>query len=121
IVLLAIMGPQLIGEANPPPSPLPPAAGRPAARAVLVVLDALRLDAARNEKLMPNLVAAASYGGWGVARAQSPVPSTIAGITTFITGHVPGPASFLLDFGAPTAPDGGLLQLLQSSGRRTFV
>ncbi|HEV7302305.1 MAG TPA: alkaline phosphatase family protein [Tepidisphaeraceae bacterium] len=122
VVLLAALGPLLIQDGSPRlPTSVPQVESERATRVALVVIDALRLDAARDPARMPNLHALAERHAWGIARVEAAVPSTIAGITTFITGRVPGPTSFLLDFGAPVAADGGVLQAFRDSGRDTFV
>ncbi len=102
------------------PTPLPPAGDR-ADRVLLVVIDALREDTAKDEAVMPNLARLARDGGRGIAMVESAVPSTVAGIRAIATGAVPAPASFLEDFGARPENDGGLFEIVRESGGRSFV
>jgi hypothetical protein len=94
--------------------PLPP-------RVLLVVIDALRVDAAQDGRLMPNLHRVAGGGASGAAIVESWIPSTVAGIRTIAEGVVPPPASFLHDFGTRRAPSGGIFEALSSAGLRSFA
>jgi hypothetical protein len=97
-----------------------PAASAPA-RVVLIVLDAVRDDLARDGDVMPRLVALRRAGSGGTAMVESLVPSTVAGIRVLATGQVPAPASFVEDFGARPAPHGGMFEALRKRGGRVFV
>jgi hypothetical protein len=104
---------------EPPPQlfsqePSPP-------RVLLVVIDALRVDASEDGRLMPNLHRMAGGGASGVAIVESWIPSTVAGIRTIAEGIVPPPASFLHDFGTSRAPSGGIFEPLSSAGLRAFA
>ena len=80
-------------------------------RVLIVVIDALRVDAATR---MPNL---RRLRGQGTARVESWIPSTVAGVRSIVEGSVPSPASFLQDFGtARPARQGGIFE-----GRRSFA
>jgi len=86
-----------------------------------VVIDALRRDRAADPALMPHLNRLAREGGRGMARVESWIPSTVAGIRAIVEGAVPPPASFLQDFGASPARDGGIFAAAQRAGLRTFA
>jgi hypothetical protein len=80
-------------------------------RVLIVVIDALRADAAAQ---MPNL---SRLRGHGTARVESWIPSTVAGVRSIVEGSVPPPASFLQDFGTMRpARRGGIFE-----GRHAFV
>ncbi|HEX6899671.1 MAG TPA: alkaline phosphatase family protein [Thermoanaerobaculia bacterium] len=116
VALLAMVyahGPALLGRTEPSP-----AMGRPEAPVLLVVIDALREDRSRDLRLMPNLNRLEARG---VARVESWIPSTVAGIRTIAEGTVPPPASFLEDFGASRSPAGGIFAAAKSAGLRTFA
>lgn len=103
------------------PSHLAPPQDRVASRLLLIVIDALRLDTARDTTVMPQLARLAERGGQGVAVVDAFVPSTVAGIRVIATGTVPAPASFLEDFGATSSRDGGIFSALRRGGKRSFV
>jgi hypothetical protein len=88
---------------------------------VLIVLDAVRDDLARDGEVMPRLAAFRRAGSGGTAMVESLVPSTVAGIRVLATGDVPAPASFVEDFGARPAPHGGMFEALRKRGGRAFV
>jgi Type I phosphodiesterase / nucleotide pyrophosphatase len=116
VALLAMVyahGPALLGRAE-----TSPVMGHPQAPVLLVVIDALREDRSRDPRLMPNLN---RLPGRGVARVESWIPSTVAGIRTIAEGTVPPPASFLQDFGASRSPTGGIFAAAKSAGLRTFA
>ena len=96
---------------------MPPSAP---ARVVLVVVDALPVRAT-TPAAMPRLARLAATGGRGLARVDSLVASTVAGVKVLATGRVPAPASFLQDFGAGAARDGGVFAEVRRAGRRSFV
>ncbi len=97
------------------------AAGGWAEQLVLVVIDGLRADAAFDPQQMPFLSQLAAQHGRATARVESLIPSSIAGIATITTGDIPPPISFLSDFGAAAAQQGGVLQAVAASGGRCFV
>lgn len=102
---------------GPPPVPAePPVRQAASGRVLLVVIDALREDASRDPRRMPRLVRLAREGGRGVARVESWIPSTVAGIRAIAEGTVPEPASFLHDFGATRSESGGIF-----AGPRAFA
>ena len=118
VALLAMVyahGPALLGRAETSPAP---ALGDSQGRILLVVIDALREDRSRDPRLMPNLN---GLEGRGVARVESWIPSTVAGIRTIVEGTVPPPASFLEDFGASRSHHGGIFAAAKSAGQRTFA
>ena len=93
------------------PFPLPsgpPVRQAASGRVLLVVIDALREEASRDPRRMPQLVRLAREGGRGVARVESWIPSTVAGIRAIAEGTVPEPASFLHDFGTTRSGNGGI-------------
>ncbi|HYO16279.1 MAG TPA: alkaline phosphatase family protein [Thermoanaerobaculia bacterium] len=90
-------------------------------RVLLVVIDALRVDAAQDGRLMPNLHRVAGGGASGAATVESWIPSTVAGIRALIEGAVPPPVSFLQDFGTGRAPSGGIFEALSLAGLRAFA
>ena len=102
---------------GPSPAPAePPVRQAASGRVLLVVIDALREDASRDPRRMPRLVRLAREGGRGVARVESWIPSTVAGIRAIAEGTVPEPASFLHDFGTTRSESGGIF-----AGPRAFA
>src|SRR5918993_296063 len=96
-------------------------AASPPRRAVLVVVDGLRVDTSSDPRVMPFLSELASRGGVATANVESLVPSTVAGISALAAGRVLPPGSFLHDFRSPAAPDGGVFAAVQRSGGQSFV
>lgn len=96
-------------------------AGVVASSVVVVVIDGLRLDAARDADLMPNLHRLSGQGQTSVAWVQSMVPSSLAGIVALSTGRVSPPGKFLFDFYAPSADHGGIFETLGRHGGKSFV
>lgn len=126
LVVVLANAPALFFPAEAPPAPVqtqasPASENQRATRALFVIIDALRLDIATNVKLMPNLHRLASSGAQGVARVETLVPSTVAGVRALAEGVVLPPAAFVHDFRAQPAETGGLLQAIAQSGARTFV
>lgn len=99
----------------------PPLTGPPARGAVLIVIDGLRVDTARNAEVMPCVAELAARGGSGTARVDAMVPSTIAGIVALAGGQVLPPGSFLNDFRGRPADDGGVFAAVAGAGGRSFV
>jgi predicted AlkP superfamily pyrophosphatase or phosphodiesterase len=124
VLLVAVLanGRVLFGSGASPrePSPQPLSRGK-GARVLLVVIDALRIDAAQDVRLMPNLHRVAVGGASGAATVESWIPSTVAGIRTIAEGTVPPPASFLHDFRSSRAPSGGIFEALSLAGLRSFA
>lgn len=116
VLLVAVLanGRLLFGPS--PVSPRPPARPAASGRVLLVVIDALREDVSRDPRRMPGLVRLAREGGRGVARVESWIPSTVAGIRAIAEGTVPEPASFLHDFGTSRSGSGGIF-----AGVRAFA
>ncbi len=92
-----------------------------ASRVILVVIDGLRTDMAADPDVMPFLCSLTADGGSATAHVESMIPSTIAGIVSLSTGHVPAPASFVFDFGSPAATAGGIFEAVADSGGECFV
>jgi hypothetical protein len=90
-------------------------------RVILVVIDGLRTDVAADPQVMPFLCSLTADGGHATAQVESMIPSTIAGIISLSTGHVPAPASFVFDFGSPAAKAGGIFEAVADSGGECFV
>lgn len=90
----------------------------PASRVLVVVIDALREDRIDG---MPHLASLARNGGRGTARVEALVPSTVSGIRALVEGTPPPPASFTDDFGATTAPHGGIFAAVATTGRSSFA
>jgi hypothetical protein len=103
-------------------SPAPPVSLRhgpaPAARVLVVVIDALRADQVDR---MPHLGTLARDGGRGTARVEALLPSTIAGIRALAEGLEPPPASFTEDFGTSRVRSGGIFAAVAASGRTSFA
>ena len=72
-------------------------------------------DVAADEAEMPQLAELARTGLRGVAHVESLVASTVAGIRVLAEGRVPPPASFLEDFGAQRAGEGGIFAAVRAS------
>lgn len=95
-----------------------PALGIPKSPILVVIIDALRLDCARDPAVMPNLV---RLGQARAAGVESWIPSTVAGIRTIVEGNVPPPVSFFHDFRAPRSKNGGIFAAAKAAGLRTFA
>jgi hypothetical protein len=126
IVALVLINSRPLFELERPPASqdrlLERTAGQEAAsKVLLIVIDALRLDTARDDALMPQLARLADRGGQGVAIVDSLIPSTVAGIRVIATGKVPPAASFFEDFGAGHSRDGGIFSSVRRAGGRSFV
>ena len=119
LALLALSGPWLLDESPPAPADRPTPRGPRAERFVLVVIDALRNDASRDPAVMPHLGALAAGGGRSTASIDSLIPSTVAGAMALGGGRVASPLSFLQDFAAAPAPDGGVFQAVGDAGGTT--
>lgn len=105
---------------QPSPSPPSPSDGT-GGSVLLVVIDGLREDRSRDSRLMPNLVLLAENKERGIARVETLLPSTIAGIRTLAEGVVVPPGSFFGDFGTSRSPQGGIFAAASQAGIRTFA
>ena len=112
---------RLFVPAPPAPATAVPATPLRAERCLLVVIDGLRADAASDASLMPTLAALSEHGCSGAVRIESFIPSTIAGVVSFTTGLPAAAAATLQDLRALHASRGGLFELLQNAGARSFV
>lgn len=99
----------------------PPVAVAPVDRVILCVIDGLRDDMAADAARMPHLDALARRGRRETLLVDSLIPSTTAGIVALSTGRVVAPASFLQDFRARPAADGGVFAAISRGGGQSFV
>lgn len=121
LALLALSGPWLLDELPPASAGHPVPRGPRAERLVLVIIDALRDDASRDPAVTPHLSALAATGGRSTACIDSLIPSTVSGAMALGGGRIASPLSFLHDFGAAAAPDGGIFQAIAEDGGSTAL
>ena len=130
---LLLSGPRLFGPPSAPAATFPVAPLAPPAADVaadvapdgpgllLVVLDALRADTARDADAMPTLVALADGGVGTTWWVDLLVPSTIGALERLVEGRAPPAVAALRDFGAAPAARGGWLERVVDAGGETFV
>ena len=94
---------------------------RRASQAIVIVVDALRLDSARDRQLMPTLSTLARHGGFAVSVVETLIPSTVAAIQALVAGVIVSPLAFVDDFAAPAAKNGGIFAAIHNCNGHTFV
>ncbi len=82
---------------------------------LLIVVDGLRLDTARDAGVMPALHALAG-GEVAEARVEAIIPSTLSGIRAMVEGVTPPAGAALLDLWSPPARAGGILEAVAGGG-----
>lgn len=90
-------------------------------RVLLVVVDALRADAAADPALMPALARIAARGTRAELHVGTMLPATLNALVAMIEGRLAPPTLALADFDAPPARDGGVLARLAEAGGRATV
>ena len=88
---------------------------------LVVVIDALRDDTARDAALMPNLALLAEGGRRALWWVDLLLPSTIGALERIVEGEAPPPVAALRDFAARPARHGGWLEEARERGARVVV